>query len=278
MLFLALAGLLLHGGGAQHICAWSSPMNDVDRGLFLDILNTYRAYVARGEAYQLNGKLSGSNELFELKYDCQLELMAHMNTYSCNQTFHPPATSINYFMFVNEPHAWSKRDLIPMAASSWYQPVLDFWNKSDPRLESFVNMMYYESMKVGCSHNLCPSTATTPSTNAIACVYNSAPQKNDVIYVPGRYGCINDDDCSKNGTPFRCIKYGSYRGLCSQDTTDAPKSTILPLPETTHESYWTTGAHNTTQKEKLRGQPKTSTQLRSAQKAELRGQPKNSTQ
>ncbi|KAK5966556.1 hypothetical protein GCK32_012180, partial [Trichostrongylus colubriformis] len=140
MLFLALAGLLLHGGGAQHICAWSSPMNDVDRGLFLDILNTYRAYVARGEAYQLNGKLSGSNELFELKYDCQLELMAHMNTYSCNQTFHPPATSINYFMFVNEPHAWSKRDLIPMAASSWYQPVLDFWNKSDPRLESFVNI------------------------------------------------------------------------------------------------------------------------------------------
>ncbi|KAK5964508.1 hypothetical protein GCK32_009415 [Trichostrongylus colubriformis] len=96
MFFLLLVGLL-HGGDAQNICQWTSPLNDVDRSLFVEMHNTYRAYVARGQAYQLGDKLPGSTGLFELKYDCQLELMAQMNTYSCNQTFHPPTTSINYF-------------------------------------------------------------------------------------------------------------------------------------------------------------------------------------
>ncbi|KAK5964507.1 hypothetical protein GCK32_009414 [Trichostrongylus colubriformis] len=277
MLFLLLVGLL-HGGDAQHICQWTSPLNDVDRSLFVDIHNTYRAYVARGEAYQLNGKLPGSTRLFELKYDCQLELMAQMNTYSCNQTFHPPTTSMNYFTIANEPLDWDEHDLIPMAVSSWYQPVLNFgidvhddessgttteridvhhdWSEVSPGtttststfppspavspLESFANMMYYKSLKFGCSRNICPSTATTPSMVAIACVYSSAAQRFDQIYIPGRYGCAENDDCTNSGVPFKCIKDGPYRGLCSQDKNVTMETTTTPAPETSSEPWWKT--------------------------------------
>ncbi|KAK5969845.1 hypothetical protein GCK32_005223 [Trichostrongylus colubriformis] len=78
-------------------------------------------------------------------------------------------------------------------------------------------MMYYKSLKIGCSHNLCPATATTPSINAIACLYTPAYQQNDDIYPESRYGCADDADCWKYGTPAsRCIKEGPYHGLCAQ--------------------------------------------------------------
>ncbi|KAK5966248.1 hypothetical protein GCK32_005422 [Trichostrongylus colubriformis] len=246
MLFLLLVSQLFHEVDAQHICQWTSPLDDVDRSLFVDIHNTYRAYVARGEAYQLGAKLPGSPGLFELKYDCQLELMAQMNTYSCNQTFHPPTTSINYFTLVNEPHAWSKRDLIPIAASSWYQPILDTRNRSDPRLEPFANMMYYKSLSIGCSHNLCPATATTPAINAIACLYTPAHQRNKHIYPEGHYGCVDDADCWKYGAPSsRYIAEGSYHGLCSQGTLGTTTTTITSFSTTS--SMSTTTAPTTTQ-------------------------------
>ncbi|KAK5981864.1 hypothetical protein GCK32_016759, partial [Trichostrongylus colubriformis] len=145
MLFLLLVGLLLHGGDAQQICQWTSPMDDVDRSLFAEIHNTYRAYVARGQGYRLGGRLPGSTGLFEMKYDCQLELMAQMNTYGCNYTSHPTGTSVNYFWTVNEPRAWSKRELVPMAVAQWYKPVLSYGTSGKditltPGMESFANV------------------------------------------------------------------------------------------------------------------------------------------
>ncbi|KAK5970330.1 hypothetical protein GCK32_021680 [Trichostrongylus colubriformis] len=78
-------------------------------------------------------------------------------------------------------------------------------------------MMYYKSLEIGCSYSLCPATATTPAINAVACLYSVAPEKNERIYPADRYGCVDNADCWKYGTPVSsCIEEGPYRGLCTQ--------------------------------------------------------------
>ncbi|KAK5986682.1 hypothetical protein GCK32_020375 [Trichostrongylus colubriformis] len=76
-------------------------------------------------------------------------------------------------------------------------------------------MMYYKSVSIGCSYNLCPATVTTPAINAIACLYTPAFQRNERIYPENHYGCIDHDDCWKYGmASSRCIREGPYYGLC----------------------------------------------------------------
>ncbi|PIO68196.1 hypothetical protein TELCIR_10036 [Teladorsagia circumcincta] len=126
------------------LCTWSTPINDTARSLFLEAHNIYRAYVTRGEAYHKGGKLNGSKNLFEMKYDCYLELMSMTETYDCSRSSPLPPASFNRFTIENEPYALSEGELIRTTVGSWYRPILSVSLLGPPTfsyaLESFAKV------------------------------------------------------------------------------------------------------------------------------------------
>ncbi|CAJ0595457.1 unnamed protein product [Cylicocyclus nassatus] len=227
--------LVLLFGCAQISLQHCTPPGNVD-----NLHNYVRQAVARryapslsnpsGGNITLGGK--GSKTLFALTYDCTLEgiALALIDANKCkpNKEF---ARAFNKALnFATNCEKTVKNGYL-YAVEDWLNtaelPISATYNPSDPASESFANMVYYKSLKMGCARMACTGSKT--GKFAIACVYGAIPQKGKPLYIEAgtKKGCVqkmckelvsnaicqNDsDDCSTFAT---C-------GLCQ--TVDGPES------------------------------------------------------
>ncbi|WKX91217.1 hypothetical protein Q1695_009781 [Nippostrongylus brasiliensis] len=222
----------------MYVCPSTTPIGDEERDQFLSTHNAFRKEIADGTAVQFGGQLVGSQQMFELKYSCELERIAHMNTAHCFKIFQPAGKSMNLYVYPKSAGKISKEDLISLAMSSWYEPIMeaaidDNATFDNRRLEPFANMVYYKSLQIGCSYTDCRMNPHSRS-QVVACVYSSAPQLYTSLYVPGPSGCTSNDDCSIELPQSKCNIVGPVAGLCTPGALVFPnKTSPAPVTSTT---------------------------------------------
>ncbi|VDL77203.1 unnamed protein product [Nippostrongylus brasiliensis] len=184
-------------------------INDAERANFLFLHNMRRLEVALQQARLDQFRyLPGTEEMYEMvslvaflfpkNYNCELEHIAEMSTRNCELVAIPDGTSINFKRFLTYP--MDKLNLSFIAMDYWSEPNLNFpidnnVTYSDPRLESFANMIYYKSLQIGCSIGTCRREGELQQ--AVACVYSSRPQLGSAMYLPkeGTTGCTTFSGC-----------------------------------------------------------------------------------
>ncbi|VDK64208.1 unnamed protein product [Cylicostephanus goldi] len=120
-------------------------------------------------------------------------------------------------------------------------------------------MIYYKTLQVGCSHDICEKTTNKV---AIACVYSEMPKVGEPLYLENstKVGCtrkwckeiVSNADCDKYDAAVADADQSPTAGLCCTDaetideTTTSAKVTSTPAPTTTEAATTTPAATTTT--------------------------------
>ncbi|WKX99324.1 hypothetical protein Q1695_014308 [Nippostrongylus brasiliensis] len=175
-------------------------IDDAERANFLFRHNVFRWNVAlRQVKTGKSGYLPGSEEMYEMNYNCELEHIAELSARNCEVAATPNGTSINFRLMRFLIYPLDKMALSFNAVDDWFEPVFHSpidrnVTYSDRRLESFANMIYYKSLQIGCSIGTCTKGDLQ---QAVVCVYSSRPQLGSAIYLPakGTTGCTTFSGC-----------------------------------------------------------------------------------
>ncbi|KAL6732445.1 hypothetical protein Aduo_003205 [Ancylostoma duodenale] len=190
-------GVLLYDYFAN--CPGQALTND-QRDKLTDLHNQIRSQAVRGALAGWVGNLNAGMNMYKLKYDCTLEdaAAAAMGTV-CRQAMVTPAVyGQNVQAYVtNAIIALPLDTLLEDSVQQWYLPLLRYgltdtdYKFSDPRLQSFANMVFYKNTALGCHYAECQN----PPRKVITCMYNNVIQPTDFIYPKGT-PCQKDADCT----------------------------------------------------------------------------------
>nr|AEP82916.1 venom allergen/ancylostoma secreted protein-like 2 isoform 2 [Heligmosomoides bakeri] len=253
IIILFLVAGLIHRGNAQAAptCA------DV-----ADKLNEVRSNVARAQPGY--GALVGSQQMFALECDPLLEQAAIMLVALCRDPGLPLLAGSSFNMYQ------ALQGQTPLQADALIEAAIEDWRKkavfnplpadaiySNQNLESFANMIYYKSTKVGCAYNNCPALTPYPAGQAVVCVFDNKPALNSELYPPAAAGvvtgCTADTSCAAI-TGATCVTTaGPDQGLCNAagaafptDTTPAATTTGATTAGPTTAGTTTAAATTTT--------------------------------
>ncbi|ETN84166.1 SCP-like protein [Necator americanus] len=202
------------GGGTNTMCRGNDAMTDEARNYVLDVHNSKRSLLARGEI--TNGKnshykLPTSSFMPRMIYDCTTEAEAIKYARTCSFTKSPEKERKGYgenvFTFPTP-----NTDPVPAfeaATECWWTQIfaarinddMKFVRKFNEKAidqRGFTQMAWARSVKLGCALQTCSQSSF------VVCRYSPAGNiVNEQIYVPGRVceGCL-----------AACI---DYEGLCN---------------------------------------------------------------
>ncbi|RCN52264.1 SCP-like protein, partial [Ancylostoma caninum] len=169
-----------------------------ERGELLKAHNRLRSKIVKGAAPNSSGNLNAGQNMYALKYDCDLEKAAEDAMGGACRQATPNPNGHNVQAYTTPVMvAIAKNEQLQDAVQQWYQPVIqhglkDPGNKfTDPRLQSFANLAHHKTTKVGCHYAKC----SKPDRVVIGCMYNNPIQPNEVIYPKGT-PCTKNDDCT----------------------------------------------------------------------------------
>ncbi|VDO71991.1 unnamed protein product [Heligmosomoides polygyrus] len=144
-------------------------ITDTDRGDVLFAINDLRQRVAQGQEIGLNfASLPASNEMYKMKYDCDLEELAKQAVDGCPATPAPP------------PSHGMNVAKVPASQTPGYD-AFDGWYIQSENVQipptaamiasysEFLNMVVGTSYALGCSKAACPGT----SDEMVACVFQA---------------------------------------------------------------------------------------------------------
>ncbi|WKX99718.1 hypothetical protein Q1695_014525 [Nippostrongylus brasiliensis] len=208
--------------------------DDSLRGFYLNVHNTVRLRLARGNSLNFHGEpFSSSKNMYKLRWSCLLEEIAQIALSSCDADINGYRSyGINLATFsVSDSRATSSqidwKETIRAALISWFSEAKKSrWNSPENRFTTanisfFANMVHSKTTEVGCAHQLCTGKIQ------IACIYNRLGTfMNTTIWRTGN-PCQEDADCTlfPNST---CGGIGKEKGLCltKQEDPDDGKSSI----------------------------------------------------
>ncbi|CAJ0595456.1 unnamed protein product [Cylicocyclus nassatus] len=182
--------------------------------------NEVRQGVAQREYGEIKYSKVGSKNMFALSYDCSLQGLASASITSCkcDKSF---ADTFGYSIvcekaIISGTKAAQIQDAYETTIEGWRDDAKDdiplplsaaTYTSNVP--ENFANMIYYKSLRVGCSHEICGKRAL------IACVYNKKPQSGQPLYIEAstKTGCTRKK-CQELEPDSKC---DSSNGLCVTD-------------------------------------------------------------
>ncbi|KJH48918.1 SCP-like protein [Dictyocaulus viviparus] len=197
-------------------------LSDQARQDALDQMNKIRSEVALGQFHAWN-LLPTANNMMKLKWDCNLEQMAHNATEYCSR-YHPQA-SLTYGINYHRGDVFDSSELnlsssILSSIKKWSNIPNIMWpNRNifngNLELADFANLVFANTTAVGCSNTKCSSRTS------VACVF-SGPEilTGTLVYNSGN-PCLNDTKC---GTSGYC-----ELGLCIDEGEPEPAPTPAPV-------------------------------------------------
>ncbi|EYC28904.1 hypothetical protein Y032_0007g3490 [Ancylostoma ceylanicum] len=206
-------------------CTGGAFTND-QRDRITSLHNQIRSNVAKGVSPNWIGCMSAGSNIYEMSF----EKKGKRHRWKISWILLFLATKIRYVS--NKICALKLDDLLEDTIDQWYMPVFRYGVNdannmySDPRLESFANMVFYKNTAVGCHYAECPGI--TGAKKVITCMYNNVITPNDVIYPKG-FPCRSDADCSYYASSTCDLN----KGLCGTTVNPQPKPQPTPCPPTT---------------------------------------------
>ncbi|EPB70845.1 SCP-like protein [Ancylostoma ceylanicum] len=180
-------------------CPGPALTND-QRDTLTNLHNQIRSEAVRGALPNWAGNLNAGMNIYKLKYDCALEdaAAAAMGAVCRQAMLQPPKYGQNVqAYYTNSIVALPLDDLLQDSVQQWYSPLARYgltdanYKYTDPRLESFANMVFYKNTALGCHYAECQN----PRRKVITCMYNNMITPNDFIYPKGT-PCQKDADCT----------------------------------------------------------------------------------
>lgn len=180
------------------------PLTDQDRAQILDLHNSLRSVVARGNQTALNGQLlPTAANMAQLQWDSELELKAQnwSDVLATNCSFyHNPVRNTSQYKYVGENiyKSWSTYE----TNLNWTKPVYSWFNEvnnfnvsmvnsfqsqSSPVIGHFTQIIWATTLKIGCSFR----KAQNGSKYEIYVVCNYGPGGNYInrpVYIIGAVG------------------------------------------------------------------------------------------
>lgn len=198
MAFLAAVLVLICLGGtlAQTFGCANTKIDDRARKMFFDGHNDARRSMAKGLEPNKCGLLSTGKNVYELRWDCDLEAKAQEWADGCPSSFQTfdPTWGQNIMTFTgtfSDPTANAAA-----AVSSWWSQVragglTDPDNKyTSSSIFAFANMANGKATAIGCAYAICGSKLS------VNCIYNKIGyMTNAIIYEKGT-ACAADSDCT----------------------------------------------------------------------------------
>ncbi|ETN85461.1 SCP-like protein [Necator americanus] len=215
-----------------------SVVRTTDRNYILYTHNRLRSKLAQGRQPNKEGMMSSGKNVYLLKWDCDLERLAHDWAKTCPKfpvaNAKIPSGSQLVKIFDISSHGNNISQHIDDSMRSWWLEYkkhgnVDYKNRYSHRQSYYgwANVRYFiffpeplivvilvhiapqmakgKATRIGCSYSVCESHKTI-----FTCVYNAkAHCEKRTIYEPG-LPCQSDDDCSTYPNS-RCI---STLGLC----------------------------------------------------------------
>nr|AEP82917.1 venom allergen/ancylostoma secreted protein-like 2 isoform 3 [Heligmosomoides bakeri] len=231
IIILFLVAGLIHRGNAQAAptCAdIAGKLNDV------------RSNVARAQPGF--GVSVGSQQMFSLECDPMLQQAATVLVSICRDAGLPliAGSSFNMYQALQSQPPLQATQVVDAAISDWrtkaaFNPLPADAIYSNQNLESFANMIYYKSTKVGCAYQSCNALPPYPAAQSVVCVFDNKPALNSQLYPPGTgtTGCT-DPDCANALTGATCqTAAGNTQGLCSPQAGAAFPTDTTPAATTT---------------------------------------------
>uniref|UniRef100_A0A8R1I623 SCP domain-containing protein n=1 Tax=Caenorhabditis japonica TaxID=281687 RepID=A0A8R1I623_CAEJA len=198
MSFFTVVFLLsfLQWTNAQTFGCTNSKSSDPARKMFFDAHNDARRSMALGNEPNKCGLLPGGKNVYELRWDCELEAKAQQWADGCPSSFQTFDSTwgqniMTYGGVVSDPIGTAAQ-----AVNSWWEKVrtvglTDPDNKyTSSSLFTWANMANGKATAVGCAFAQCGSTFS------VNCIYNKIGYiTNAVIYKKGD-ACTSDADCT----------------------------------------------------------------------------------
>ncbi|KAF1746958.1 hypothetical protein GCK72_023416 [Caenorhabditis remanei] len=221
----------LSGTLAQTFGCANTKINDQARKMFWDGHNDARRSMAKGLEPNKCGLLSGGKNVYELRWDCELEAKAQEWADGCPSSFQTfdPTWGQNIMTYTG-----SFPDPVSTAASavsSWWSQVragglTDPDNKyTSSSIFAFSNMANGKATAIGCAYAICGGNKLS-----VNCIYNKIGyMTNAIIYEKGT-ACAANSDCTTYADST------CKNGLCYQAPPVPVVETFTMCPGVTDQS------------------------------------------
>ncbi|CAI2357507.1 unnamed protein product [Caenorhabditis sp. 36 PRJEB53466] len=230
MAFLAAVFVLsiLKSTDAQTFACSNTGISDQARKMFFDAHNDARRSVAQGLEPNKCGLLPAGKNIYELRWDCEMEAKAQEWANACPSSWQTYDSTWGQNMMTFS--ASSFPDPVATAATavnSWWEPIrtaglTDPDNKyTNSALFSWANMANGKATAFACAYAQCGTTFS------VTCFYNKIGYiTNSIIYEKGT-ACASDSDCTTY-TNSECKS-----GLCYQPAPAPVVETFTMCPGVT---------------------------------------------
>uniref|UniRef100_A0A1I7U092 SCP domain-containing protein n=1 Tax=Caenorhabditis tropicalis TaxID=1561998 RepID=A0A1I7U092_9PELO len=215
---------------AQTFGCTNPKINDRARKMFFDAHNDARRSMAKGLEPNKCGMLSTGKNVYELRWDCDMEAKAQEWADGCPSSFQTfdPTWGQNYATYTGvfpDPTATAAE-----AVNSWWSQVRTA-GLTDPdnkypgsTLFQFSNMANGKASAFGCAYAICGTKLS------INCIYNKIGYiTNSIIYDKGD-ACTSDAECTTYSSST------CKDGLCYQPKPAAVVETFTMCPAVTDQS------------------------------------------
>ncbi|KAK5983470.1 SCP domain-containing protein [Trichostrongylus colubriformis] len=189
--------------GTDEFYCTSPAMTSEHRKYVVYTHNRLRSKVALGKQPNKHGRMGTGRNIYFLRWDCDLELLAHQRIQACPAYINSNTSNISGSQLVKhiEIRLQGNNILknIDNSMRSWWLQYerhgnIDPKNRYSTRQHyyAWANMAKGKTTRIGCSYTYC-----NESMRAIfSCIYNErAHVENQPIYENGK-PCTTDDDCS----------------------------------------------------------------------------------
>ncbi|EYB93269.1 hypothetical protein Y032_0184g986 [Ancylostoma ceylanicum] len=186
-------------------CA-NNDMSDEVRQKFLDIHNSYRSMVAKGEAKDpVSGKAPPAAKMRKMRYDCDIEASAMHHAKKCKFE-HMQTEEVGENIWMTTERKADKLSVAEQASQNWFSELerygvgndtrltWELWNRPGTVIGHYTQMVWQNTYKLGCHVEWCESM-----TFAV-CQYSPMGNiVNRLIYEKGN-PCTKDSDCGSDAT------------------------------------------------------------------------------
>nr|AAC35986.1 secreted protein ASP-2 precursor [Ancylostoma caninum] len=199
---LALLAVSVHGNSMR--CG-NNGMTDEARQKFLDVHNSYRSMVAKGQAKDaISGNAPKAAKMKKMIYDCNVESTAMQNAKKCVFA-HSHRKGVGENIWMSTARQMDKAQAAQQASDGWFSELAKYgvgqenklttqlWNRG-VMIGHYTQMVWQESYKLGCYVEWCSSMTYG------VCQYSpQGNMMNSLIYEKGN-PCTKDSDCGSNAS------------------------------------------------------------------------------
>ncbi|RCN52170.1 SCP-like protein, partial [Ancylostoma caninum] len=148
---------------------FQTTLNDELRDLLVKIHNDGRRKTARRMHFAADrGKNKTAKALYELKYNCKLDMASIVSISDClNISSIKPG--VNVFQVIMPSPITTVEQVVRSAVKSWCWNCLSRANKTTDAM-SHANIVYHKTLSLGCAYRFC--SGTTPTKHVLLCHYS----------------------------------------------------------------------------------------------------------